>query len=101
MVKIAIIDKKEFVMKTVSASEIKQNSTLLQNALREDLLITKRDKPFVVVIDYERYQTLVAPLEKPNQKDWMDETFGVMDDKESKELLETIYSSRANKEQGV
>ncbi len=85
-------------MKTISASQIKQNSTLLQDALRGDLLITKRDKPFVVVIDYERYQTLINASYKPNQKDWMDETFGVMDEKESEELLETIYSERANKE---
>jgi hypothetical protein len=85
-------------METISASEIKQNSTLLQNALREDLLITKRDKPFVVVMDYKRYQKLINPPKKEDEKDWMDETFGVMDKEESNELLETIYSSRANKE---
>jgi len=88
-------------MKTISASQIKQNSTLLQDALRGDLLITKRDKPFVVVIDYERYQTLINLTSTQNQKDWMDETFGVMDKEESEELMETIYSSRINKEQDV
>ena len=46
-------------MQTVTASQIKQNSTLLQNALRDDLLITKRDKPYVVVLDYQRYQELL------------------------------------------
>jgi len=45
-------------MHTISASEIKQNSVRLQEALRDDLLITKRDKPFVVVMDYEKYLTL-------------------------------------------
>ena len=30
----------------------------LQDALREDLLVTKRDKPFVVVMDYEKYRKL-------------------------------------------
>ncbi len=45
-------------MHTISATEIKQNSTRLQEALREDLLITKRDKPFVVVMDYEKYTKL-------------------------------------------
>jgi len=84
-------------MQTISASEIKQNSTLLQNALREDLLITKRDKPFVVVIDYKKYQKLINPSKKSNQKDWMDETFGVIDKKSSDALLETIYSSRVDK----
>ena len=42
-------------MHSISASEIKQNSTRLQEALRDDILITKRDKPFVVVMDYEKY----------------------------------------------
>lgn len=42
-------------MHRISASEIKQNSTRLQEALRDDILITKRDKPFVVVMDYEKY----------------------------------------------
>lgn len=45
-------------MQTISASEIKQNSVRLQEALRDDLLITKRDKPFVVVMDYEKYLRL-------------------------------------------
>jgi len=51
-------------MHTISASEIKQNSVRLQEALRDDILITKRDKPFVVVMDYEKYLTL---SEKSNQ----------------------------------
>ena len=42
-------------MHTISATEIKQNSMRLQEALRDDILITKRDKPFVVVMDYEKY----------------------------------------------
>ena len=42
-------------MHIISASEIKQNSVRLQEALRDDILITKRDKPFVVVMDYEKY----------------------------------------------
>jgi len=33
-------------MHTISATE---------EALRDDILITKRDKPFVVVMDYEKY----------------------------------------------
>ena len=45
-------------MHSISASEIKQNSVRLQEALREDLLITKREKPFVVVMDYEKYKKI-------------------------------------------
>ena len=42
-------------MLIISATQIKQNSMRLQEALRDDILITKRDKPFVVVMDYEKY----------------------------------------------
>lgn len=47
--------QKGYFMHTISATEIKQNSVRLQEALRDDILITKRDKPFVVVMDYEKY----------------------------------------------
>ena len=47
-------------MHTISATEIKQNSMRLQEALRDDILITKRDKPFVVVMDYEKYLKINA-----------------------------------------
>ena len=45
-------------MHKISASQLKQNSMRLQEALREDLLVTKREKPFVVVMDYEKYKKL-------------------------------------------
>jgi len=45
-------------MQTISATEIKQNSTRLQEALPEDLLITKKEKSFVVVMDYEKYKKM-------------------------------------------
>ena len=85
-------------MQTVTASEIKQNSTILQNALKDDMLVTKRDKPFVVVVDYERYRELIAKSENKNQQNWIEETFGVMSVKESQDLLDDISSSRVNKE---
>ena len=52
-------------MHTISATEIKQNSVRLQEALRDDILITKRDKPFVVVMDYEKYIKIAN-----NSDDW-------------------------------
>jgi len=52
-------------MHSITASELKKNSTRLQDALRGDLLITKRQKPFVVVIDYEKYINI-----KHNGDDW-------------------------------
>jgi len=58
-------------MQTITASDIKQNSMRLQEALRDDLLITKRNKPFVVVMDYEKYKL----VEKYINKVANDETF--------------------------
>ena len=50
--------QKEQKMQTVTATNLKQNSMILQEALREDLLVTKRDKPFVVVMDFKKYQLI-------------------------------------------
>lgn len=51
-------------MHTISATDIKKNSVRLQEALRDDILITKRDKPFVVVIDYEKYIKMQDALQE-------------------------------------
>ena len=88
---------KGVTMQTVTASEIKQNSTLLQNALKDDMLITKRDKPFVVVLDYERYQELIAKSQSHAKNDWIEKTFGVMGE-EADILLDDVRKSRVNKE---
>ena len=51
-------------MHIISATQIKQNSVRLQEALREDILITKRDKPFVVVMDYEKYLKINSSVDE-------------------------------------
>ena len=45
-------------MQTTTTTKIKQNISSLQDALRGDLLVTKQNKPFVVVMDYQKYQSL-------------------------------------------
>jgi hypothetical protein len=85
-------------MQLVTASEIKQNSTILQNALKGDMLVTKRDKPFVVIIDYERYLKLIANAKKEKNQNWIEQTFGVMREDDAQNLLDDIYSNRVNKE---
>lgn len=71
-------------MQTVTASTLKQNTMILQDALRDDLLITKRDKPFVVVMDYQKYQM----LEKYINKIANDETYRAIENlEEDKEVL--------------
>jgi len=42
-------------MQVISASKFKQNVSVLQEALTDDILVTKENKPFVVIIDYNKY----------------------------------------------
>jgi len=76
-------------MQTISATELKQNSVKLQDALRGDLLVTKRDKPFVVVMDYEKYKL----IEKYIYKIANDETYRAIDNLENAKEVES-YSSK-------
>jgi len=75
-------------MQTVTASDLKQNSIKLQNALRGDLLVTKRDKPFVVVMDYEKYKL----IEKYIYKIANDKTYRAIDNLENDTNIETYNS---------
>jgi len=79
-------------MKKVTASEIKNNSSILQNALKEDLLVTKRGKPFVVIVNYDRYQKLI----NNHNSSWIEESFNILSNKEANELIEEIKNSRVN-----
>jgi prevent-host-death family protein len=42
----------------VTATQIKQNSAILNEALREDIVVTRRRKPYVVIVDYDKYMKL-------------------------------------------
>lgn len=76
-----------FEMTTDEANTLKQNITILQDALRDDLL--KRDKPFVVVMDYQKYQL----IEKYINKIANDETYRAIDNLENdKDFIK--YSSK-------
>jgi len=76
-------------MNTITASDLKQNSMRLQDALRDDLLVTKRDKPFVVVMDYEKYKK----IEKYINKVANDETYSAISNLEEENNIE-VYSSK-------
>ena len=46
----------------LSSSKLKQQINLLSHAKDEDIIITKRDKPFAVIIDYDKYQQLMKQI---------------------------------------
>jgi PHD/YefM family antitoxin component YafN of YafNO toxin-antitoxin module len=59
---------------TITATQLKQQTYLIDNAIKEDIKVTKRDRPFVVIVDARRYDELLE-----NQKE---------DKKDTKTLLE-------------
>jgi PHD/YefM family antitoxin component YafN of YafNO toxin-antitoxin module len=67
---------------TITATQLKQQTYLIDNAIKEDIKVTKRDRPFVVIVDAQRYEVLLE-----NQK---------VDTRETKELLEEFKRLRKN-----
>jgi len=45
---------------TITATQLKQQTYLLDTAIKEDIQVTKRDRPFVVIVDAQRYEELLA-----------------------------------------
>jgi PHD/YefM family antitoxin component YafN of YafNO toxin-antitoxin module len=75
-------------MQTITASELKQNSMRLQDALRSDLLVTKREKPFVVVMDYQKYKLIEQYIYKIAN----DETYRAIENLENDVNVQTYRS---------
>ncbi|RUM69508.1 MAG: hypothetical protein DSZ09_05595 [Sulfurovum sp.] len=85
-------------MTTITASDLKQNSMRLQDALRDDLLVTKRDKPFVVVMDYEKYIKLQAYIDKIENKSVVDNDYpSISFDEACDRVVEAVESYRSGK----
>ena len=49
---------------TITATQLKQQTYLLDSAIKEDIQVTKRDRPFVVIVDAQRYEELLANQKK-------------------------------------
>ena len=45
---------------TITSTQLKRKTSLVDNAVEEDILVTKRGKPYVVIIDDTRYEELIA-----------------------------------------
>jgi len=50
---------KRYIM-TITSTQLKQETYLIDNAIKEDILVTKRGRPFVVIMDAKRYEELIA-----------------------------------------
>ena len=67
---------------TITATQLKQQTYLLDRAVKEDIQVTKRDRPFVVIVDAQRYEELLE-----NQ---------VKEDVDTKASLEVFKKLRKN-----
>jgi hypothetical protein len=85
-------------MTTITASDLKQNSMRLQDALRDDMLVTKRDKPFVVVMDYEKYVKLQAYINKIENEPVIDDGYpSISFDESCGRVADAVDSYRSGK----
>ena len=85
-------------MTTITASDLKQNSMRLQDALRDDLLVTKRDKPFVVVMDYEKYVKLQNYIEAVENEPIVDNGYpSISFDEACDRVADAVESYRSGK----
>ncbi len=51
-------------MLTITSTQIKQQTHLLDNVKDGEMLITKREKPFAVIISIDRYNELIGENKK-------------------------------------
>lgn len=70
---------------TLTATQLKQQTYLMDNVKKEDIIITKRDRPFAVIVDIERYDELIrnqkdepGTLEKEDKKTIFEQSFGIL-----------------------
>ena len=44
----------------ITATQLKQQINVLNHLKEEEIVVTKRDKPFAVIVDFDKYNTLVS-----------------------------------------
>ena len=82
-------------MQVISEVELQKNKLFFAGPIKDDIVITREDKPFAVVIDYKKYKNFTQVSENTG---WLDETFGIINQNDLDNLLDDIYNSRINKE---
>ncbi len=79
----------------LTATQLKQETFLLDNVKKEDIIITKRDRPFAVLIDIQRYKELIKNDKKNDRQKKLDALKSLgsyhLGGKESKIIKEEMY----------
>ena len=52
----------------LTATQLKQETYLLDSVKKEDIIITKRNRPFAVLVDFERYKRLTRNEKSSKEK---------------------------------
>ena len=52
---------------TITLTEVKQDISLIDNAINEDIIITKDNRPFAVTISAEKYDELLTNQKSDNE----------------------------------
>ena len=57
---------------TLTTTQLKQQIYLIDNVKKEDIIITKKDRPFAILMDIDRYEKLMKNSHKDNKKSKLD-----------------------------
>ncbi len=83
---------------TLTATQLKQETFLLDNVKKEDIIITKRDRPFAVLIDIQRYKELIKNDKKKDRQKKLDALKSLgsyhLGGKDSKSIKEEMYDDQ-------
>ena len=56
-------------MMTITATQLKQQSHLLDRVAKEDILITKHNRPFAVIVGIDEYNAMKGKQEKQTEEE--------------------------------
>jgi prevent-host-death family protein len=82
---------------TLTATQLKQQTYLMDNVSKEDIVITKRSRPFAVLVEIQRYKQLIHNDKKDDKQKKLDalKTLGSynLGGKDSTHIKEEIYDN--------
>ena len=80
---------------TLTATQLKQETFLLDNVKKEDIIITKRNRPFAVLMDIQRYKELIKNDKKKDKQKKLDALKSLgnyhLGGKDSRSIKEEMY----------
>ena len=90
-------------MMTITSTQLEKEIDIIDNAIKEDILVTKKGRPFVVIMDATRYEALIANQLSEEDKTMQSETgteprMGWSDKFKDMDETQYLQSSTKNKD---